>query len=169
MSFWRTYYHIVWATSERHPLISTNIEELLFAYIVNKAGELGVFIFAIGGWVDHIHLVAAIPPKLAVSQVVKRLKGSSSRYINQALGDEYTFAWQGGYGILTLSESQRKVAEEYVRNQKVHHQQDTTNGWLEYAIECDEGPPNHGLSPSLISNGLKEPIANYHVEDELPF
>jgi len=39
MSFWRHYYHLVWATNDREPLIQPNIEERLRAYIVSKSVE----------------------------------------------------------------------------------------------------------------------------------
>ena len=50
------------------------IEPRLFAYLVNKARELDVRVYAINGWDDHVHLVASIPRKHAVAYVVKRLK-----------------------------------------------------------------------------------------------
>jgi Transposase IS200 like len=45
MSFWRTYYHIVWATKNREALITPQNEPRLYGYIVNKAAELGVYVY----------------------------------------------------------------------------------------------------------------------------
>ena len=64
MSFWRTYYHLVWATHERRPLIDRKLEPPLFSYLEKKAGEFNVIIYAVNGDEDHIHLVVAIPPAL---------------------------------------------------------------------------------------------------------
>lgn len=59
-----------------------------------------------GGYIDHIHLLVAIPPKHSVAGIVKRLKGSSSYYLNTSGLSAEPFAWQRGYGVLTLGESQ---------------------------------------------------------------
>ena len=135
MPFWRTFYHLVWATRDREHLISPEIEGRLFAYIVGKADELGVRVYAIYGWYDHVHLVVSIPPKHAAAEVVKVLKGASARYVNHELRPEHHFAWQRSYGVLSLGERQRGRAEAYVRDQKRHHEQRTTNPWLERSDE----------------------------------
>ena len=69
MSFWRTYYHLVWSTKNWEPLINEEVEAVLFSYLESKAAELGVHVHAINGWTDHVHMVASIPPKLALAQV----------------------------------------------------------------------------------------------------
>ena len=151
MSFWRNYYHIVWATKNREPLIQPSIEPILHTYLVNKGREIGVVTYAINGWVDHVHLVVAIPPKLSVATAVKRLKGASSHYVNQVLRSEnLAFAWQRGYGCFTLGERQRAAAEAYVRNQKQHHAEQTINRWLELETHLDEGPSDKGLPSEPI-------------------
>jgi putative transposase len=156
MSFWRTYYHLVWATDNRTALITPSIEERLFPYLIAKAADLGVYVYAIGGWTDHIHLIVAIPPALAVADAVQRLKGSSSHYLNHEVGFDSSFAWQTGYGVLTLGERQRGDAEAYVRNQKQHHQDSKLNSWLEYYSQLDEAPINKGLLPGRKSSGIRE-------------
>jgi putative transposase len=114
MSFWRLYYHLGWATKDREPMIQAEIEDRLYAYLVRKAAELGVYAYAINGCPDHVHLIVAIPPKHAVADVVKGLKGPSSHYLNQSAGLAYEFAWQRGYGALSLGEGQRPKAVAYV-------------------------------------------------------
>jgi putative transposase len=139
MPFWRTFYHLVWTTKNREPLITPEIEPRLYAYLVHKAAELGVFIYVINGWTDHVHIIAAIPPHVSASALVKHLKGTSSHDLNQqALG--FYFGWQRGYGVLTLGQRQRPDAELYVRRQKDHHREGTAVAWMERCSEVDEGP-----------------------------
>lgn len=140
MPFWRTFYHLVWATAGREPLITTRIEEPLFAYVVGKAAELGVYVYAINGWSDHVHLVVAIPPRHAVAEIVKRLKGASAHYVNHDLSPGHHFAWQRSYGVLSLGERQRSLAEAYVAGQKKHHAERTANAWLEKCDDNTDGP-----------------------------
>src|SRR5512139_4111235 len=111
MSFWKHCYHIVWATKGRESIILPTIEPRLYAYMAHKAGELDVFLYALGGAEDHMHIVPAIPPKHSVARVVKILKGASAHFVNTELRPPgLHFAWQRGYGSLTIGEKQRAAA-----------------------------------------------------------
>jgi Transposase IS200 like len=88
MPLWRLFYHLVWATQERQPLISTAHEQILYPYIKGKADFLECQLHAIGGIEDHIHLIVSIPPKLSIANFAKRIKGSSARYLNQELAED---------------------------------------------------------------------------------
>jgi putative transposase len=169
MSFWRLYYHLIWATKNREHLITPAAETRLYPYLVSKAAELDVYVYAINGWHDHIHLVVAIPPKHAVAEIVKRLKGASSHYLNYDIHLDRHFAWQRGYGALSVGERQRAIAEAYVEKQKQHHEQQTTNVWLEQSAELDEGPTETGISPAQSTYALRETRRGYHVIGEPPF
>ena len=141
----------------------------MFASLVRKAGELDVYVCVINGWYDHLHLVVAIPPKHAIAEVVKRLKGASSHELNHSGLLDYVFAWQRGYGMLSLGERQKPVAEAYVRNQKAHHRDGTTNSWLERVSELDEGPTILAATNNDDSGLLREQQAPYVVVPEPPF
>ncbi len=79
-------------------------------------------IHAIGSVEDHIHLVPSIPPKLSVAEFVKKIKGSSTYYLNHIpSASSLAFSWQHGYGVLTLGSKQLDEAKAYVNNQKAHH------------------------------------------------
>lgn len=169
MTFWRTYYHVIWTTKHRALLIKPEMEDRLFAYMVRKAAELDVYTYAINGWFDHVHLVVAVPPKHSVAEVVKHIKGASSYDLNQNYGLDRQFTWQRGYGVLSLGESQLPMAEAYVRNQKQHHEAQTTNAWLEYVAEPDEGPSDQGIVLDYVPSGVHETSARYDVNDTFPF
>ena len=169
MPFWRLYYHLIWLTQHREPLITEAVEARLFPYLVSKAAENGVFVYAINAWYDHVHLVVAIPPKHSVSEIVKRLKGASAHYMNYDVRLDRPFAWQRGYGALSVGERQRAIAERYVARQKLHHARRTTNLWLERADELDEGPPDRPTADDGTTGSLRETHAQYCVDNELLF
>ncbi len=132
MALWRLYYHLVWATKKRQPLITHNRELELYNYIIGKSDTLNCIVHTIGGIEDHIHLVVSIPPTLAISEFVKKIKGSSSYHLNHSPNLESDkFAWQEGYGVFSLGSKQLEQAIAYVQNQKIHHSQGTTNKHLE--------------------------------------
>ena len=168
MPFWRSYAHLVWATKARNAWIHAAIEPALYAYLTSKASELDCFVHALNGMPDHVHFVISIPPKHSVAWVVKMLKGASAHFVNHTLRPgAFHFAWQRGYGYLTLGESQCGKAVAYVEAQKTHHQLHTTNSWLERYSELDEGPtPTSGVE---IRQALREEQPAYHAIDAPPF
>ena len=124
MSLWRLYYHLVWATKYRLPLIQPEWEADLYGYMIGKADYLGCIVHAINGTEDHVHLVASIPPTIAIADFAKQIKGSSSHYRNQAIATSgERFQWQVGYGVFSLGSQQLDRAVAYVKNQKQHHAQ----------------------------------------------
>ncbi len=140
MALWRLYYHLVWATKERLPLIDPKREPDLYNYIIGKADSHGCIVHAIGGIENHIHLVVSIPPTLSIVDFVKKIKGSSSHQMNQLLPSlEAKFGWQRGYGVFSLGRKQLDEAIAYVKNQKQHHLQGTIIAALERETDEDDG------------------------------
>ena len=130
MSYWRLFYHFVWSTKNRQPLIDLAWEKELYGYLWGKATALECIPHAINGMPDHLHVVLSIPPRLAVAVIVGQLKGASSHRINeQFLAGE--FAWQEEYSVFSLSESALNKVVGYVNKQKQHHAEITLIDLLE--------------------------------------
>jgi putative transposase len=122
MSYWRAFYHVVWATKNREAMISDGRIELIRTSIAAIATESGSLIHAIGFMPDHVHLVISIPPKAAVASVIGQMKGLSSRRINQAASSAAeSFAWQPEFGMLTIGERSLADVVAYVENQREIH------------------------------------------------
>ncbi|PSB00620.1 IS200/IS605 family transposase [Merismopedia glauca] len=142
MALWRLYYHLIWATKERQPLIQLELEAPLYNYIIGKADAKSCIVHAIGGIEDHVHLVVSIPPHISIADFVKNLKGSSSHYFNTTFfaPKSHKFAWQEGYGVFSLGSKQLEQAVIYVQNQKTHHSQKTAIAYLEQVAHEDDPP-----------------------------
>ena len=119
-SFHKLYHHVIWTTKHRAPIITTKIEPLVIESIQTKIAKLGARSIALNMVIDHVHLLAELPPQLAPADFVHDVKGCSSHYVNKFFS-ENTFYWQTGYGILTLSEEQLPMVTSYIANQKQHH------------------------------------------------
>ena len=74
---------------------------------------------------DHIHCLFMLNPKKSITEVIKQIKGSSSRYINQNNLINDNFAWQVGYAAYSVSESVVDKVFQYIQNQKQHHAKKT--------------------------------------------
>lgn len=73
MPYWRLHYHFIWTTSERAPWLNEHIRPLVYRGIYARAKRLAVIVHQIGGIEDHVHVVASVPPKLAVAECVGQL------------------------------------------------------------------------------------------------
>jgi REP element-mobilizing transposase RayT len=115
------YLHCVWATWDRLPLITPQIEARLYAAINAKCKELRCEPLAIGGIEDHTHLLVRFPTTLAVATLVKEVKGASSHLTTHQITPTEFFKWQGAYGAFTVSKDIVPHVLEYIVNQKKHH------------------------------------------------
>ena len=132
MPFWRCFYHVIWTTKHRAPLITTENEPIIFHVVRDKTAELGGEVLAVNAVSDHMHVAVSIPPKVAVAEWVKRTKGVSAYEINQRFPDSFDpFRWQDGYGVLTFGARNLDTVVSYVQRQKEHHAQNDLLAYLE--------------------------------------
>ena len=134
MPYWRLFYHFVWGTRNREPLIAPEWENSLHNAIAAKATDLGAFVHAVGGIEDHVHLVVSVPPKIALSTFIGQVKGNSSHFVNHGLGVDIAFAWQAEYGVVSFGGKRLDVDVRYVKNQRKHHTDGTTIAMLEWVV-----------------------------------
>ena len=71
---------------------------------------------------DHVHMMLAIPPKLAVSQVVGTIKGKSAIHLARVYGErKRNFVgqhfWARGYFVSTVGRDEATI-RAYIRNQE---------------------------------------------------
>ncbi|MFN8661002.1 MAG: IS200/IS605 family transposase [Thermomicrobiales bacterium] len=104
MPYTRLLYHVVWATKHRLPSIDESREAIIRASIMATSQELHLAVYGVGVMPDHVHVFMQIAPTLAVSRVIGRLKGASSHAVNAMSPDApEVFAWQEGYGAISIS------------------------------------------------------------------
>ena len=131
MPYWRLFYHFVWGTKLGEPLIEPQLEKALYKAISAKVANLGGIIHAVGGISDHVHLVASVPPKVALSTFIGQVKGSSADFVNHEIRPGYAFYWQDEYGVVSFGERQLGWVVRYVHYQALHHAQGCAVGRLE--------------------------------------
>ncbi len=99
----RAYVHFVWATWDRLPLIKPEVERELLCYISTVFSDDACEVLASGGMEDHVHLLVAIAATISMADLMKHVKGGSSRYMSENLTPGDWFQWQGHYGAFSLS------------------------------------------------------------------
>ena len=74
-------FHVVWITKYRYDVLRGELRERLREIIRQTCAELGVQIIKGVLSTNHVHMFLSIPPHLALSTVMQRIKGRSSRRI----------------------------------------------------------------------------------------
>ncbi len=119
MPYWRLFYHFVWTTKNREPIITADIEVSVYQCLRADANRMYAPFIVVGGIEDHVHVVSAIRPAVSPAEFVKQLKGSSSHFVTHQL--KRAFEWQVGYGVFSVSEHELPSVINYVKHQKQHH------------------------------------------------
>jgi putative transposase len=140
----RLYVHLVWATWDRLPLLDPALRDRVYRCIIAEAGALRCPVGAIGGIEDHVHVLVRCAPSVAVSDLVKQVKGTSSRLVQREVRSGEYFRWQGSYGAFSIAQSDVPRVRGYVRRQEEHHR----TGRLSPALErTSAGAPSPRSRP----------------------
>lgn len=85
---------------------------------------------------DHVHIHVEYPPSLSISVLVKKLKGRTSRILQQefpALGKKYwgRHFWAVGYGVWSTGNITEEMVQEYLEHHRDKPNSETGNWILE--------------------------------------
>jgi len=143
MSYVSSYYHCVFSTKERRPLIPPQLQERLWPYLGGIARQNEMKAIEIGGVADHVHLLLSLPSTLSVAKAMQLVKGGSCKWVHDTFPEHRVFGWQVKYGAFSVSVSQLDKTIEYIQRQAEHHQRMTFKEEFlallkKHGIACDE-------------------------------
>ena len=124
-TFTQIYIHLVFAVKNREAVIKSEFQEEVYKYMSGTINSMGHKALAINGMPDHIHVFLGLHPAMAISELVKELKRSSTNFINDKNWLPGKFQWQTGFGGYSYSRSQIDFVINYIKNQKEHHKKRT--------------------------------------------
>lgn len=117
--------HFVFAVKFRDGIIQSKWKEDLYKYMSGIIQNNNHKLLAINGMPDHIHILIGLRPAQSISDLMKEVKQSSSKWINQNKLSNGHFEWQEGYGAFSYSKSQIGQVINYIQNQELHHEKKT--------------------------------------------
>jgi putative transposase len=121
-TYFQNVMHVVFSTKDRRRIIPAEMKERLWSYTAGICKRQNIFVHAIGGVEDHIHLLLQFPATIAVSDAIKKIKANSSGWLADEIGK---FAWQAGYGAFGVSKSNIASVVKYIKSQEHHHRKMT--------------------------------------------
>lgn len=133
-TYHQLHYHLVFTTKLRQPFLNPPLDTQLYAYTAGTLKNLDAQPLAINGTADHIHLLIRLSPSHAPANLVRELKKATSNFIKPKIPQ---FAWQAGYGIFTVSESDVPKITNYIRTQKEHHKTQSVEDELAFFVATE--------------------------------
>lgn len=126
--------HIVWVTKYRYHVLKGDIQIRCRDLLVQICNSENVMILKGVVSKDHVHMHIEYGPSLSISDLVKRLKGRTSRMLQQEfpeLGKKYwgKHFWAVGYGVWSTGNITDEMVQEYLE----HHQDkpnSQTGNWI---------------------------------------
>jgi len=111
--------HFIFSTAQRLPLIKPEFRDDLFAYLGGIIREMHGVPLIINGEPDHVHMLARLRPTHSAAEIMRIVKTNSSRWVREK--HSHNFAWQTGYGVFSVSESNVAAVTAYIADQHEHH------------------------------------------------
>ncbi|WP_254513048.1 IS200/IS605 family transposase [Anatilimnocola floriformis] len=137
--FHEIFLHITWHTKDSYPLITASIESEVHSLLRKRCGEAkGVWLHALNGTPNHVHIAISIEPTVTISDFIGQLKGGSAFDFNKTARMK-RMEWQRGYGVVSFGKLNLPWVTRYIDNQKEHHGCGTQIDRLERFCEYDEG------------------------------
>ena len=131
---WECKYHVVFIPKYRRKALYGQLRQHLGEVFKKLAQQKESRIEEGHLMVDHVHMMIAIPPKYAVSQVVGFIKGKSAIHLARVYGErrrnfEGQHFWARGYFVSTVGRDEALI-REYIKNQEREDQRlDQLNLW----------------------------------------
>ena len=128
--------HLVWVTKYRYQVLKGDIQKRCRELIVQICDSEDVKILKGVVSKDHVHMHIEYPPSKSVSDLVKRLKGRTSRRIQEEFPDlkqRYwgKHFWAIGYGAWSTGNITEQMVEDYLEHHRDPSNSDTGNMLLE--------------------------------------
>lgn len=117
--------HLVWATKYRYHVLKDDVQTRCRDLIRQSCDAMDIKILKGVVSKDHIHMHLSYPPRLSVSDIVKRLKGRSSRKLLQEYPHLKKRYWGGhfwgiGYGAWSVGNITDELLQAYLDHHKDH-------------------------------------------------
>ena len=115
------HYHLVWCPKFRRPVLAGPVGARLAELIPEYVRELDGDVLALVVRPDHVHLFASLPPTVAISQIMHKLKGASSHQLRidyPHLNSRLPSVWTYSYYVGTAGHVSAATIKRYINEQR---------------------------------------------------
>ena len=120
---YKCFYHLVLTPKYRRKVFTKSLLSALEPVITETCEQLGGELLEFGAEDDHLHLMVAIPPSIAISNFVGKLKGKSAHYLRKHHWNEVKSKlwgkhfWSPSYCLVSCGGAPLDTVKAYVQSQ----------------------------------------------------
>jgi len=124
MSWVRVWVHLVFATKNRVPFLSSSdLRKRVYDHVRHNAIKKNIFLESVNGYHEHMHCLISLNKAHSISHTAQLIKGESSFWINKNKLTGQKFGWQDDYWAVGVSESHLAAVKNYILHQESHHKE----------------------------------------------
>jgi putative transposase len=113
-------YHLIFCPKRRRKVLVNAVKVRLDSILREVLTELDCTVLALEIMPDHLHLFVSAPPTLAPHQIVRRIKGRSSRLLRQEFPHllRLPSLWTRSYFASTAGNVSSQTIQRYIAEQR---------------------------------------------------
>jgi putative transposase len=121
MPYVRVWFHLVWSTKNREPVLTRELRSAVFDHIMMQTEQKNISLDTIGGYLEHVHALISLGSEQTIAKIAQLLKGESSHWLNKSGLLQGRFEWQEEYFAVSVGESSLQAVRQYIQTQQEHH------------------------------------------------
>jgi putative transposase len=116
--------HLVFSTKYRRDVFTKDMLSRLKDLFAETCDQMGCTLHEFNGEDDHVHLLLSFPPKLAISNLVGKLKGKSAYFLCQEYWEQLKdklwgkHLWSPSYCAVSCGGAPLDTIKQYIQNQR---------------------------------------------------
>jgi len=114
-------YHVIWCPKYRRKVLVNGVDNRLKNIIKTVCEENRSELFEMEVMDDHVHVLLEVDPQFGVHQLIKKIKGRSSRILRNEfpwLRSRLPCLWTNSYFIATVGGAPIQIVKQYIERQK---------------------------------------------------
>ncbi len=119
-------YHVVWCPKYRRKVLVNGVDTRLKELVISLCQEFSVELIELEIMPDHVHLLVDVDPQFGIHNLIKRIKGRTSRILRQEyqqLRTKLPTLWTNSYFVSTVGGAPLKIVKQYIESQKTSQRQ----------------------------------------------
>lgn len=125
MLFTQLYIHVMWATKNFEPLLTTDLRSALLGRMRLVSNQEGIFIDTLNCMDDHVHVLIKLSPQQNIEAVIAILKYDSQKWLNESYPHKRCLQWQDDYIAISIQFNEINKVRFAILNQEDHHRKDS--------------------------------------------
>lgn len=121
----KNFVHLVFVPKYRRDVFSREMIESMREVFQETTKQMDCELIEFGGEDDHVHLMVSYPPKLALSNLVGKLKGKSSYVLRKTYWPQLkkklwgAHLWSSSYCVVSCGGAPLETIRQYIEDQRV--------------------------------------------------